>query len=96
MPYEDVIEDPAAAGRMLGRKVRAARRAQGLSQRELAQRTHLSRSQIQNIELNRTKGADTVGSINPHQATIVALAEALDVEVAYLIDPHQPVRHSHY
>ncbi|QWF24150.1 helix-turn-helix domain-containing protein [Nocardioides sp. LMS-CY] len=84
--YED-------AARLLGRKVRAAREARGFSQDELAGRTGISRNQIQNIEHCRNNTRDPVtgrpGPGNPRLDTIFILAEVLDIDVTYLVDPTQ-------
>lgn len=86
-----VARDYEEAARLLGRKVRAAREALGLSQDELAGRTGISRNQIQNIEHSRNNSRDPVtgrpGPGNPQLDTIFILAEVLEVGVAYLVDP---------
>jgi transcriptional regulator with XRE-family HTH domain len=80
---------------MLGQKVCAARKALGLSQDELARRTGISRNQVQNIEHSRNNVRDAAtgrpGPGNARLDTIFILAEVLDVEVAYLVDPSRPV-----
>lgn len=60
----------------------------GLTQEALAERTGLSRNQIQNIERNRN---NQQGFGNPRLETIVRLAVALEVDPTYLIssDPDE-------
>ena len=90
-----MARDYERAAQMLGLKVRAAREARGLSQDELASRTGISRNQVQNIEHSRNNARDaTTGRPGPGNArldTIFILAEVLDVDVAYLVDPSRPI-----
>lgn len=62
---------------MLGRSVRALRRARGLSQQELAERSGISRSYLAGIEGNKR---------NPSLRVIAALARALEVAPAQLLE----------
>lgn len=75
-----------------GGKVRYHREALGLNQEQLAERAGISRNQIQNIENSRNNqlGADgRKGPGNPRMDTVFALANALHVEIGYLVDPRQ-------
>lgn len=87
-PARSAYEQAAAA---LAGKVRARRLELGLNQEKLAERTGLSRNQVQNIERNRNNSRDPqTGRPSPGNArldTIFALAHALQVEVTYLVDP---------
>ena len=58
-----------------GRRVRELRRAAGLSQRDLARESRMTRKFIQEIEY---------GTSNPSLETIVLLAHALDCDLADL------------
>ncbi|MFT4084660.1 MAG: helix-turn-helix transcriptional regulator [Nocardioides sp.] len=78
-----------AAAATLGRRVHERRRDLGLTQEQLAERTGISRNQIQNIENNRNNSRDPqTGQPGPGNArldTIFRLAAALSVDVSYLI-----------
>jgi transcriptional regulator with XRE-family HTH domain len=69
MPAQSVPGQPSAPGVALGEWIRAARAAQGISQRSLADRSGLSRSYLCDIE--RGRGA------RPSVATLDKLANAL-------------------
>lgn len=86
-------DDFAAAATKLGAKVRAAREKRGLRQDELGHLVGMDRKAIQNVEYGRssTKKNGTYGPGNPKLDTIFALARALDVSVAYLVDPDIPL-----
>ncbi|WP_194846652.1 helix-turn-helix domain-containing protein [Mumia zhuanghuii] len=76
--------------REFGERVRALRKAAGMTQEQLARATGLSRNQVQNIELSRNNARDESGKLspgvgNPRFDTIWALAEALGVEAADLV-----------
>lgn len=76
--------------REFGERVRALRKAAGMTQEQLAGATGLSRNQVQNIELSRNNARDESGKLspgvgNPRFDTIWALAEALGVEAADLV-----------
>ncbi|HEY0890037.1 MAG TPA: helix-turn-helix transcriptional regulator [Nocardioides sp.] len=62
-----------------------------LTQEQLAERTGISRNQIQNIENNRNNRKDPVtgrpGPANARLDTIFLLAEALEMSPLDLIDP---------
>lgn len=61
----------------IGKQIREARKAAGLTQAELAQRVHLSRSHIGAIELDR---------YNPSLSTLTAIAAAVGKPIAELVD----------
>lgn len=89
MPADPSSLDRAA--RSLADKVFELRRRQGLTQEQLAERSGVSRNQIQNIEhsRNNTKDPDTgrPGRGNPRLDTIYHLAEAFGVSPSVLVDP---------
>lgn len=91
MPNPDATRDYTRASALLGRKVAALREAHGLTQEQLAERTGISRNQIQNIEHNRNNTRDPVtgrpGPGNARLETIFLLADVLRVDVTYLVDP---------
>lgn len=95
MSERRVARDFEQAAKLLGLKVRAAREAKGLTQDELAGRTGISRNQIQNIEHSRNNSRDPVtgrpGPGNARLDTVFILAEVLEVDVTYLVDPNRPV-----
>lgn len=64
-------------------KLKKARKALGLTQEELAEKSGVSRGHISQIEAGNTK------TTNP--ASIVKLAKALKVEVEDLMDYEDPV-----
>lgn len=67
------------------------RRELGLTQEQLAERTGISRNQIQNIENNRNNSKDPrtgyPGPGNARLDTVFRLAEALKLDVTELISP---------
>lgn len=67
---------PALPSWSLGDRLRKAREAAGLEQRELATRAGISRATISNAER---------GVGNPNLATLVSWAEACEVPVAWLM-----------
>ncbi|WP_459981981.1 helix-turn-helix domain-containing protein [Nocardioides sp. AN3] len=79
------------AAELLGRRVTERRTALGMTQEQLAERTGISRNQIQNIEKNRNNSKDPVtgmpGPGNARLDTIFLLAEALETSPLLLIDP---------
>lgn len=81
-PYEQ-------AAYLLGVRVSRLRQHRGFTQEALADRTGLSRNQIQNIERNRNNQRDPrtgrLGSGNPQLETVFLLARELEVDPAYLI-----------
>lgn len=75
----------------LGEKVRRLRERHHLTQEQLAEKTGMSRNQIQNIERSRNNTRDPEsgrpGRGNPRLETIYHLADVLGVKPAVLIDP---------
>lgn len=75
---------------MLGRKVAAARELRRMTQEELAHAAGISRNQVQNIERNRNNSRDPQtgrsGPGNPRVDTLYVLADALQVEITWLVD----------
>ncbi len=90
MPSRDRSRTLAEAAALLGRKVAARREQRGLTQERLAELSGISRNQIQNIERSRNNSTDPrTGRPGPGNArldTIYRLADALEVEVAWLVD----------
>jgi transcriptional regulator with XRE-family HTH domain len=79
---------------LLGAKVAAVRHQRGYSQTELANLAGIQRKSLQNVEYARSsaKGADgSYGHGNPKLDTVFAIAGALDIDIAWLIDPNRPV-----
>jgi transcriptional regulator with XRE-family HTH domain len=88
--------DPASQDRVaqeLGRKVQRLRTRRQWTQEQLSAASGVSRNQIQNIEHSRNNARDPLtrlpGRGNPRLDTIFALAAALEVDVAVLIDPER-------
>lgn len=90
-PRTESFSEQAA---LFAEKVRAARQAKGLSQLKLAEASGISYRQIQLIENNSNNERRTSAPqpANPKLDTVYLLASALDVDIAYLVDPGQPVR----
>ena len=91
---EGVPLDPAYQDRVaeeFGRKVRELRVRKQWTQEDLWRVSGVSRNQIQNIENSRNNTRDPVtkklGRGNARLDTIFALAAALEVDVAVLVDP---------
>ena len=95
MPSRQPPDAYAQAVRLLGEKVRALREARGLTQEQLAHATGIARDQIQNIEHNRNNSKDSAtgrpGPGNARLDTLFLLAQELQVDVTYLVDPRCPV-----
>jgi transcriptional regulator with XRE-family HTH domain len=72
-PYPDWINDRRA---QLGHRIATLRRARGLSQDGLAEKTGLDRRSIQRYE---------AGERDPRFADLLLIADALEVTVAYLV-----------
>jgi transcriptional regulator with XRE-family HTH domain len=93
MPLDPAFQDRVAGE--LGRKVLALRAGRRWTQEQLSAASGVSRNQIQNIEHSRNNARDPItgkpGRGNPRLDTIFALATALGVDVAVLIDPDQPL-----
>ena len=95
MPTGHTPSDYERAAYLLGLRVTRLRRQRGFTQAGLAERTGISRNQIQNIERNRNNQHDPrtgrPGIGNPQLETVFRLARELDVSPAYLIstDPQE-------
>ncbi|MGI5950366.1 MAG: helix-turn-helix domain-containing protein [Brooklawnia sp.] len=91
MPNQVASTNYVRAAELLGKKVRELRQAQGLTQEALAEKTGIHRNQIQNIENNRNNSRDPQtgrpGPGNARLETVFLLADALQVDVTYLVDP---------
>jgi len=90
VPSRNLSVDKAAMAAAFGDRVRARRVEMGLTQEALAHQAQISRNQIQNIEHSRNNNRDaggrrTGGTGNPRLDTIWALADALEVSVAWLV-----------
>lgn len=83
--------------KLFGEKVRTRHDELGLTERQLIERTGLSRSYIQLLLNNRgtPKHPDTgrYGPVNPTLDVIWRLSEALDLDPAYLVDTSRGVEH---
>lgn len=94
VPDRKVARDYPRAAQTLGERVRLVREARGYTQEQLHDLTGIARNQIQNIEHNRNNTRDPStgrpGLGNARLDTVFLLAEALKVDVAYLIDPDVP------
>lgn len=92
MPRRDPPDRFREAAELLGRKVASVREARSLTQEQLAAMTGISRNQIQNIERNRNNTKDPEsgrpGPANARLDTLYLIADALQVEVTWLIDRH--------
>ncbi|WP_425309407.1 helix-turn-helix transcriptional regulator [Ammonicoccus fulvus] len=94
MSARHVPEDWSDISRAFALKVRAHREHRQMTQEDLAEAAGISRNQVQNIEANRNnqKNSDgRPGPGNPQLDTVFALANALDVDVTYLIDHRRSV-----
>lgn len=92
MSSGDVDDVAERAAKHLGVKVRARREELELTQEALAERTGISRNQIQNIEHSRNNRRDASGRAgrgNARLDTVFRLAAALEVSPTYLIDPER-------
>lgn len=70
----------------LGQALRTLRIEHGLSQETVAHRAGITKNQLQLIEAGRSTGrADATGPSNPRMATLVGLAEVLEVSVSELL-----------
>ena len=83
--------DMATVAARLGEKVRVRREELGMTQERLAELAGVHRNQIQNIEHSRNNSKDPStrrpGPANPRLDTVFAIANALQIEVAVLVDP---------
>lgn len=79
---------------LFGAKVRSRRAELGLSERKLAERASVSRGYISLLLKDRGSHKDAEGAYklpNPTLDVIWRLADALEVDVAYLVDNSRPV-----
>jgi transcriptional regulator with XRE-family HTH domain len=75
-------------------KVRQAYDEQGLTQLELVERTSISQGYLKLLLNKRGSHRDRNGNYKPANPTldvIIKLADALDLDIAYLVDPDRPV-----
>lgn len=87
------LDEFAEVSRLLGTQLRAARKARGLTQEELALRVGKDRRTIQQLEYGRATTPDARGGYgpsNPQLDTIWRLALALDVDITALLKPEGP------
>ncbi|WP_235738000.1 helix-turn-helix domain-containing protein [Nocardioides alcanivorans] len=94
MPATDHQPDFAEKAKLFGDKVRSRRAELGLSERRLAERASLSRGYISLLLKDRGSHKDAQGEFklpNPTLDVIWRLADALEVEPAYLVDSSRPV-----
>lgn len=95
MPTGHSPSEYERAAYLLGLRVTRLRKQRGFTQETLADRTGLSRNQIQNIERNRNNQRDPrtgrPGIGNPQLETVFRLARELEVDASYLIstDPDE-------
>ena len=95
VPTGHTPSDYERAAYLLGIRVSRLRKQRGFTQEVLADRTGLSRNQIQNIERNRNNQRDPrtgrPGIGNPQLETVFLLARELEVDASYLIstDPNE-------
>lgn len=89
VPTGHTSSDYEQAAYLLGLRVSRLRQQHGYTQEALADRTGLSRNQIQNIERNRNNQRDPrtgrLGIGNPQLETVFLLARELEVDPSYLI-----------
>ena len=94
MPSRPRTQEFSEQAALFAQKVRVARKRAGLSQLKLSEVAGVSYRQVQNIERNANNERprkDAPQPANPKLDTIYALAAALEVEVAYLVDPRRNV-----
>lgn len=90
VPSVEHEPDFAERAKQFGEKVRRRTDELGLTQRELIEKTGLSRGYIQLLLNSRGSHRDKGGVYKPPNPTldvIWRLADALGVDVAYLVDP---------
>lgn len=90
VPAAEHLPEFAARARLFGEKVRSRHDELGLTERQLVERTGLSRSYVQLLLNNRGTAKDRRtgehGPPNPTLDVIWRLADALDLDPAYLVD----------
>lgn len=98
MPAAEHPPEFEARARLFGEKVRRRHDELGLTERQLIERTGLSRSYVQLLLNNRGTAKDRRtgqhGPPNPTLDVIWRMADALQIDVAYLVDPTQSVERS--
>jgi transcriptional regulator with XRE-family HTH domain len=67
----------------IGKQIRKARGARGLTQEELARRANMSLNGLAQLEQG--------GRTDPHYSTLSKLATALDVSVTELLEEQRPL-----
>ncbi len=95
MPAAEHQPDFAERARTFGDKVRRRAEDLELTQRELIEKTGLSRGYIQLLLNNRGSHKDESGHykpLNPTLDVLWRLADALEVDVSYLVDPERPIQ----
>lgn len=98
MPATDHAPDFADKAKLFGDKVRSRRAQLGLSERKLAELAGISRGYVALLLKDRGSHKDSAGEYklpNPTLDVIWRLAEALDVEPMYLVDPNRGVEAQH-
>jgi transcriptional regulator with XRE-family HTH domain len=95
VPAAEHLPEFAVRARLFGEKIRARHDELGLTERELIERTGLSRSYIQLLLNNRGTGKDRLtqehGPVNPTLDVIWRLADALGLDPGYLLDSSRGV-----
>lgn len=90
MPAADHLADFAERAQLFGEKVRQRRNELRLTERDLIERTGLSRGYVQLLLNNRGGHKDpatgTYRPVNPTLDVIWRLAEALELDPSYLVD----------
>ncbi|KRC56664.1 MULTISPECIES: helix-turn-helix domain-containing protein [unclassified Nocardioides] len=90
MPAADHLPDFAERAKLFGEKVRQRRNELGLTERDLIERTGLSRGYIQLLLNNRGGHKDPSTGlykpVNPTLDVIWRLADALELDPTYLVD----------
>lgn len=85
MPKRTPTDHTTLIAGHLGQWLRAQREAGGMTQEQLAQRSGLSRNQVQNLENNRNNNTSGRMSANPSLDTLVALESVFDMELGELL-----------
>lgn len=94
MPATDHHPDFAEKAKLFGDKVRSRRAELGLSERKLAERASISRGYVALLLKDRGSHKDESGEYklpNPTLDVIWRLADALELDPSYLVDPTRPV-----
>lgn len=94
MPATEKAPDFADRAKLFGDKVRSRRAELGLSERKLAEKAGISRGYVALLLKDRGSHKDGSGEYklpNPTLDVIWRLADALEVEPTYLVDPDRGV-----